>query len=273
MCISPFANEFLSPCRVSAERNPERWNPNNPHPFHFPSFASLAERGAIFDQYHPWKSFIPTIIHVAMIFTLNSTYRNIAEMLTEWENHETEDSFRNSLVLKRFLFEAFDCYVALFYLAFYERDVDRLHMELKTVFNIDTFRRLTMECFIPLGMQKFQKWTGRAPCSKTANRSAMMTDDSTTSDDEVDSDGAHERRRRKPRGSTSADSPASVITASTASTAIDEEDHLGDTSKINNATNNAAGFSTLRQLAEEADKDEYVSFFFFARGFAPRWNL
>lgn len=31
-------------------------------------------------------------------------------------------------------------------------------MELVTVFNIDTFRRLTMECFVPLAVRKIQKW-------------------------------------------------------------------------------------------------------------------
>jgi hypothetical protein len=57
-------------------------------------------------------------------------------------------------ILKRFLFEAFDCYVALFYLAFYERDVDRLRLELISVFNIDTFRRLGLECILPMLFQR-----------------------------------------------------------------------------------------------------------------------
>lgn len=38
--------------------------------------------------------------------------------------------------------------------AFYERDVDRLRLELITVFNIDTFRRLLCECILPMLLQR-----------------------------------------------------------------------------------------------------------------------
>jgi anoctamin-10 len=84
------------------------------------------------------------------ILILNTGYREVARKLTDWENHETQDSYDNSLILKRFLFEAFDCYVVLFYLAFYERDVERLRMELIAVFNVDSFRRLFMEVILPM---------------------------------------------------------------------------------------------------------------------------
>jgi anoctamin-10 len=81
----------------------------------------------------------------------NNIYCVGATRLTKWENHQTQLSFNNSLILKRFLFEAFDCYVALlFYLAFGERNIDKLRSELVSVFNIDTIRRLALECL--------QKW-------------------------------------------------------------------------------------------------------------------
>jgi hypothetical protein len=93
-----------------------------------------------------WRSLIPVALHVATIFTFNTIYRSVATRLTKWENHQTQLAFSNSLILKRFLFEAFDCYVALFYLAFYERNIDKLRSELISVFNIDTLRRLALEC-------------------------------------------------------------------------------------------------------------------------------
>jgi anoctamin-10 len=120
------------------------------HPFHFPSFAILAEEGNWFDSASSWKCFIPVLIHVGCILLLNTCYRKIAKELTDLENHVTQDAYDNSLILKRFLFEAFDCYVVLFYLAFYERDVDRLRMELIAVFSIDSFRRLFMEVILPM---------------------------------------------------------------------------------------------------------------------------
>jgi len=135
---------------IRPHTNPQRWHDDNPHPFHFPPFAALAEEGNWFDMTSTWRGLLPAIMHTICILTLNSIYRVVAEMLTKYENHETESSHSNSLILKRFLFEAFDCYVALFYLAFYERDVSRLRGELVTVFQIDSFRRVLLECLVPV---------------------------------------------------------------------------------------------------------------------------
>ena len=119
------------------------------HPFYFPRFAVLSEEGAWFDAASDWNSLLPVVLHAVCIFGLNTLYRRIASKLTDWENHESHTQHDNSLVLKRFLFEAFDCYIALFYLAFYERDVDRLRSELVAIFNIDSFRRLGTEVILP----------------------------------------------------------------------------------------------------------------------------
>jgi uncharacterized protein (DUF2062 family) len=141
---------------INPKHNTDRWNAQNRHPFHFPTLTLLAEEGHFFDSQSLWRSLLPVILHVACISTLNSIYRGIAEWLTTWENHETEVDHSNSLVLKRFLFEAFDCYVALFYLAFYERDVDRLRFELVSVFQIDTLRRVLLECGVPMLVQSYK---------------------------------------------------------------------------------------------------------------------
>lgn len=122
---------------------------NRYHPFYFVDFAVLSEEGAWFDAKSNIKCYIPVVLHVVCILTLNAIYRTVARKLTAWENHETQTAHDNSLILKRFLFEAFDCYIVLFYLAFYERDVDRLRIELVAVFNIDSFRRLATEILLP----------------------------------------------------------------------------------------------------------------------------
>lgn len=122
---------------------------NQYHPFHFNDVAKLSMEGEIFDNKSAWMSFVPVVLHSVCILLLNSLYRRVSSKLTDWENHETQTAHDNSLILKRFLFEAFDCYIVLFYLAFYERDVERLRSELVAVFNIDTFRRLALEVAIP----------------------------------------------------------------------------------------------------------------------------
>jgi len=135
---------------IRPSSNPSRWTDDFPHPFHFAEFAVLSEADRIFDSTSPVRAVLPVIAHVACIFTLNAIYRVIAEALTEWENHETEAAHKSSIILKRFLFESFDCYVALFYLAFYERDVDRLRAELMMVFQVDSLRRVATESVLPL---------------------------------------------------------------------------------------------------------------------------
>ncbi|KAL3918177.1 MAG: hypothetical protein SGILL_004361 [Bacillariaceae sp.] len=124
------------------------------HPFHFKDLAKFANEGAIFDP-NSLGAYIPVVLHAVSIFCLNQIYRKVATWLTEFENHKTEQSFRNSLILKRFLFECFDCYVALFYLAFYERDVERLRMELVAVFNVDAVRRFGTEVILPVALSRW----------------------------------------------------------------------------------------------------------------------
>lgn len=153
--------------------NPKRWD-KNPHPFHFRSLSEMSERDQLFDATSSWRSYLPVIIHVLCMFTLNSTYRTVAEMLTDWENHETHASHRNSLIVKRFLFEAFDCYVALFYLAFYERDVDRLRLELMAIFQVDTFRRVFFECIIPMMLRRVTHPSSRSRSVHVSTVSASM---------------------------------------------------------------------------------------------------
>jgi hypothetical protein len=128
----------------------------NHHPFYFPRLARLAEPGQWFDAQSKWKCYLPVVIHAAGIIALNTIYRRIARRLTDWENHRTQDAYDNSFILKRFLFEAFDCYIVLFYLAFCECNVEKLNVELVAIFNIDSFRRLGTEVLIPM----IQQWRG-----------------------------------------------------------------------------------------------------------------
>lgn len=106
------------------------------HPLYFPFFARLAEEGGIFDASHPVKSFVPIILRALVVMTINQRYSRFAETLAAWENHETVNGHRGSVILKRVLFEAFDAYIILFYLMVCERDVSMLRLELVGCFNM-----------------------------------------------------------------------------------------------------------------------------------------
>ena len=60
---------------------------------------------------------------VLLAVRVQRSYRRIAEALTRTENHHYESSAHDALVLKRFMFEACNAFVALFYVAFVEMDI------------------------------------------------------------------------------------------------------------------------------------------------------
>ena len=155
-----------------------RWSQDTEHPFYYPMIATFAEEGNIFDAASHWKCFLPVVLHVMVVMIMNKAYRGVAEKLTEWENHETTLGHENSLILKRFLFEAFDAYVILFYLAFFEKDITKLRGELVSVFNVDTFRRLLVECALPMALQRVSK-------DKQVSVAARKKTDDITSDSEA----------------------------------------------------------------------------------------
>ena len=98
--------------------------------------------------------------HVVVILTLNTIYSSVAEWLTSIEPHAEERAAERSMQLKRFGFEAFDCYIALFYLAFVQCDVRRLRVELISIYTIDSFRRVVTESVLPWVMQRCSKSKG-----------------------------------------------------------------------------------------------------------------
>ena len=101
---------------------------------YLPSVARHAAKGALLDPAGS-LSLLPVLLHGVAIALLNSVYKRVAHALTDLENHTTQRAHDNSLILKRFCFEAFDCYVALFYIAFGQQDVDRLRVELVSLFS------------------------------------------------------------------------------------------------------------------------------------------
>jgi len=153
---------------ISEEHDADRWGDGLVHPFHFPAVAIYAIKGGLFDPVS-YSSYVPIMLHAAGVLLMNTGYSIVAERLTKWENHKASVSHKNSLILKRFFFEAFDAYLILFYLAFYEQDVLKVRSELISLFHMDTFRRLFLEGLVPFLYQKLSngKKTNTAVAKKT----------------------------------------------------------------------------------------------------------
>eukprot|EP01083_Nonionella_stella_P179315 636274_1 len=114
------------------------------------SFASLSKPGAKFDKDSNIMWLVPTLVHCIFVFLLNGLYSKVAFKLTEWENWKFESQFENSFILKRFLFEFLDAFLPLFYICFYEMDMDVLTGELLSLFLCDEIRRVFTESVLPL---------------------------------------------------------------------------------------------------------------------------
>lgn len=70
------------------------------------------------------------IISQVLITALNYVYQRMAVKLSDWENHRTTSSYQNSLILKTFAFQFVNSFMALFYAAFAERDMEKLSLSL-----------------------------------------------------------------------------------------------------------------------------------------------
>jgi len=61
---------------------------------------------------------IAATLNSIFITVFNEIYRRVGVMLTDWENHRTESEYENSLILKNAIFQAVNCYISFFYIAF-----------------------------------------------------------------------------------------------------------------------------------------------------------
>ncbi|XP_034084300.1 anoctamin-10 isoform X2 [Gymnodraco acuticeps] len=98
--------------------------------------------------------FIPSIIYAVVIEIMNLVYRYAAEFLTEWENHRLESSYQNQLILKVLVFNFFNCFASLFYIAFAMQDMALLRQSLATLLITSQILNQIMEAFLPYWLQR-----------------------------------------------------------------------------------------------------------------------
>ncbi|XP_019896602.1 anoctamin-10 isoform X1 [Esox lucius] len=98
--------------------------------------------------------FIPSVIYAVVIEIMNLIYRYAAEYLTNWENHRLESTFQNHLVLKVLVFNFFNCFASLFYIAFVMQDMGLLRQSLATLLITSQILNQIMEAFLPYWLQR-----------------------------------------------------------------------------------------------------------------------
>ncbi|KAG7272244.1 hypothetical protein CRUP_001522, partial [Coryphaenoides rupestris] len=99
-------------------------------------------------------TFVPSVIYAVVIEAMNLVYRYAAEFLTGWENHRLESSYQNHLVLKVLVFNFFNCFASLFYIAFVMQDMVLLRQSLATLLITSQILNQVMEAFLPYWLQR-----------------------------------------------------------------------------------------------------------------------
>eukprot|EP00002_Diphylleia_rotans_P035544 TRINITY_DN7770_c0_g1_i1.p1 TRINITY_DN7770_c0_g1~~TRINITY_DN7770_c0_g1_i1.p1 ORF type:complete len:611 (+),score=138.31 TRINITY_DN7770_c0_g1_i1:57-1889(+) len=120
----------------------------------------------------PYLSYVPMVVHPIFVLVASKLYRMLADWLNEVENHETDSSFQNHLVIKLLLFEFPNRFMSLFYTAFYIGDMELLQSELIAFFVIEQLTNNVQEYIIPFVLIQFNKWRSGAFDSKAKKPSA-----------------------------------------------------------------------------------------------------
>ncbi|XP_077868083.1 anoctamin-10-like [Saccoglossus kowalevskii] len=106
--------------------------------------------------------FVPSSLYAVIIVIMNAIYRIVATLLNNWENHRLQSAHENNLIMKLVVFDFVNCFLSLFYIAFYLRDMDRLRKHLAALLVTQQIVGQILEAFLPYLM-----WTkGRIYQSK-----------------------------------------------------------------------------------------------------------
>jgi len=116
--------------------------------FYFEDMALIAyeEESSTFNNI---VSYLPSIVYSVVIFISNASYRPLAHRLTDYENHRTETDHTKHLVLKILIFDSFNCFGALFYVAFWLSDLKRLRADLASLLIMNQILEQLQEIVMP----------------------------------------------------------------------------------------------------------------------------
>ncbi|XP_071958199.1 anoctamin-10-like [Antedon mediterranea] len=98
---------------------------------------------------------VPSIVYSILIVICNKLYRKLARFLNDWENHRLESSYANNLILKLVVFEFCNCFMSLFYVAFYIRDMKLLRQYVASLLIVSQVIDQMIETVIPYLVLRF----------------------------------------------------------------------------------------------------------------------
>lgn len=99
--------------------------------------------------------YIPSVLHIVYTNMLGNVYRNVAQSLTEYENHREESAFENHLTAKILVFTFFNNFAVLFHIAFFKQDVPLLRKRLASLLIVSQLVNQVTEVVIPFLVDRF----------------------------------------------------------------------------------------------------------------------
>ena len=106
-------------------------------------------------------NFIPSIGQIVCTLLLNMGYREVATWCTDRENHKYQSDYENSLIVKRFVFEFFDCFLPLIYLGWWDLNFKVLRQTVISMYIVDEVRRVFLETLLPYLLQSQSSKTSK----------------------------------------------------------------------------------------------------------------
>jgi len=99
-------------------------------------------------------SYVPTVVYSVIVLVMNQYYLHLAHHMTEWENHRTQEQFERYVVGKLVLFEFVNSFLALFYIAFYLRDIVMLKSQVFTMLLVQQIVNQIQESVLPILLRR-----------------------------------------------------------------------------------------------------------------------
>ena len=79
----------------------------------------------------------------------NTCFKQVATWCTDRENHKYDQTYQNSMIAKRFVFEFLDCFLPLIYFGIIQRNFKLLRESVISIYFADELRRVALESVVP----------------------------------------------------------------------------------------------------------------------------
>lgn len=129
-----------------------------------------------------WGDRFCAFLNALQIKVMNQIYKVVATKLTNWENHEIDTHYNTALASKLFLFQFFNSYNSLFYIAFLKGHIEgcanddcmkELETQIAVIFITNLFLN-AVELGLPFAFFKYRMWNEERNIAKKMKQNPTL---------------------------------------------------------------------------------------------------